>query len=131
MWAKNGFNWCIWFCFNCRDLVIKLGLSLKRKVDTWKTCSDYLSCCASTSSGCLAVLSLHLEETQQEPNCTTEGSRPQGRSCQAVLDFLVALLHWNGIPIPPTPPQICWTLKENLITNFCQWNNLLAMSLST
>lgn len=41
----------------------------------------------------LAVFNHSYEEMQQETSCTTKGESPQEHSCEALIDFLVALLH--------------------------------------
>jgi hypothetical protein len=54
-------------CCKCRDLVIRRGLWLKRRVDTWEGSKNCLSCCSGTSLPWLLLQFYHsYEEMQQE-----------------------------------------------------------------
>lgn len=118
-------------CFNCRDLVIKLGLLLKKKVDTWETSRNGLSCYSSTSSGCCcSPLTTPMKKCNKKPAARQRINCPKSILVRLWLIFLLLCCTEMEFPYPPPLTHIFWILKENLIANFCHWSNLHAMSLS-
>lgn len=103
--------------FNCRELVIKPGLSLRRKVDSWETSRNCLSCCSSTSSGCRCS-----PLTTPMRRCSKKLTAQQRVNChkdilvRLRLIFLLLRCTEMEFPYPSSLSQIFWTLKENVIT---------------